>query len=795
MPGIVGNSIPATLTPGLDTLARGAALDAVQPKVKEATDAAEAAEQRKSAAEEAARQAGERKDEVQAAAGVVTAAQQAVETARQATEANKTSAAGSAAAAQAAQGQVQSLIAGAAAYGTKLSAAEGFADGNIATGRSFFVATGGNAVLYVKGATVETTVPSTNPALSLVGLDAVLAATTAAGQRLPLDGSQQMAGDLRLGGFRLAGAVSLDFHKSATATDDDYVHVIAPKAVSGKQILFLAVNKRTGLGALGALETESLDRLGHDLYGSGLRITTTVADEGGYVDLLDLRTAAGISVRTVAVSKRTGLIDLGALAPESLLRLAEDLYGSGVRISNLVPDEGGYIDLIGATMPNGTPIRSVAVNKRTGLVDIGALSPETIGRFRRDFGSGGSRRLGTASLASVITLIWQAGQSLSIGGMEQEHFAAGEGFWLNPSPYTAYSYMLNTGLRGAKGAIQDTSKIVDFVPAQDDTDTDLLRGQVAGPSMMARLHYEATRRGGSISDMVWRSHGQGGRKISQLQSGSQPFENGVAELARAIAIASDYGRAVELPAIMWTQGEQERADIPYTTKEAYLASLVQLKDSYNSRCLPLLPAGHPSIVMIIDQLNASSYAGPGTPAQIAQYEAAKSLPGFYLACPKYFLGVSDSVHLRAIGYAILGEYQARCWHQVVRLGNTSWKPVMPTSVSRSGTTITLTLNRPYGGNIVFDTTALPQRANYGFEYDGANIVSVAITNAAAGIIAIELDAAAPGTLSYAWTSIGGGYGQRPGAWGNVRDDNLVPAVTLPRVTLPNWLVTFQETVS
>lgn len=719
-----------------------------------------------------------------AAANALTRANTA--TAAAATATGKASdAVAAASSAQTALGLMSSMIAGAAALGTKLSAADGFADAAIAVGKPFFVAVDGNAVLYVKGSNLAGTVPSTNPALTVPGVDTLNSALSAVDERLPLDGSVAMTGSLPLGDNAILNVRRIDMAASV-AGDDDYLHVLAPIGTDGEARLFAALNCRTGLLALGALEDESLARLAFDLYGSGVTVTEVQAGDENLVDLFALPLANGQTARSFAVNVRDGTVSIGALDDESRERVARDLYGAGVAISTAEPDEAGIVDLFGLKTPEGFLTRSVGVNPRTGEVALGALDQDSLARLAADLPNSG--RLGTAALAPTITLIPQAGQSLATGEIREASLAADEPLLLSGAPLAPNCWMLNTGLRGVLGQTLDVARIVDFVPAQDEADGS--RGQVPGSAMMARLHAENCRRG-ILHDMVWRGHAQGGRAIAQLSEGTAPFENGIREIERAIAIAARYGREVELPAIIWTQGEQDRT----TPEQTYFDALIALRSAYNARLLPLLPAGHPQIALVMDQVSASSYSGAGTPAQIAQYRAARDVAGFYLVGPHYQLALSDSVHLRAKSYAILGEYQARCWHEVFRLGKSTWRPVMPLSAVRSGTAITLTLNRPYGGNIVLDTDTLPMRANYGFEYSGANIVGVQITNAAAGIVRIDLDAAAPGTLSYAWTSVGGGYGERAGAWGNIRDDSAVRAVTLPRVALPNWLVTFQEIVA
>jgi len=546
---------------------------------------------------------------------------------------------------------------------------------------------------------------------------------------------------------------------------------------AGKSDLIAEANARNALA--GAIS----DQLG----GDAIDIRNAIAGEDGYVDIFltgDRDDPA--RARLFALSKVTGLLSLGALDAQTLRATALDLYGAGIAVPLVKPGEDQVLDIVALRMLDESRSRALGIHVRTGEVDLGPLTPKSLASLRADLGIGaGASALGRASVADTILLIWQSGQSLSLGSRA----VLADPPMLSTSPYTPYGFMLNTGLRGAGGDSLDASKIVDFVPAQDHY-SEGGQGQVPGSSMMAQLA-RLNADNGTLKDMVWRGHGRGGTSIVDLQQNSQSFQNGVVELQKTIAIAAGYGRDVRLPAVMWTQGEQDRA----LTKEVYKAELVKLRNSYNAAYLPLLPDGHPDIALIIDQVSASTTAGPGTPAAIAQYEAMRDIPGFYMSCAKYWAELVDTVHLEPRSTALLGEYQARAHNQIVGLGNTGFRPTMPQNIVRNGRIITLTLRTPYGHSIEVDTTTLPAQANLGFEYSGANIVSAALADAAARTITITLDAEAGGTLAYAYTSTGTGYGSRPGAWGNIRDTDPARSVTVPGATLPNWLVAFQEPVA
>lgn len=149
-----------------------------------------------------------------------------------------------------------------------------------------------------------------------------------------------------------------------------------------------------------------------------------------------------------------------------------------------------------------------------------------------------------------------------------------------------------------------------------------------------------------------------------------------------------------------------------------------------------------------------------------------------------------------------------CWREVNLLGNTGWRPTMPASKpTRSGNVVTLTLRTPYGHPVTIDTTTLPLQSFYGFEYrvdeydQTPNLIQKVEMISPTGVFQITLNEAVSGYLSYAWTSTGAPRGNtgnpngRPGAWGNIRDTDPTPSVSIPGRELPNWLVCFQEAIA
>ncbi len=144
-----------------------------------------------------------------------------------------------------------------------------------------------------------------------------------------------------------------------------------------------------------------------------------------------------------------------------------------------------------------------------------------------------------------------------------------------------------------------------------------------------------------------------------------------------------------------------------------------------------------------------------------------------MSTPKYIFRMDDSVHLQALDYAVLGEYQAKAWRRI-------------------------NFNVPRGA-LAFEFDLLPEDKNYGFEYAddsaSATISSVAITGPAQVTLTLSnTPTGANKKVRYAYTGINLGSGTRSGAWGNLRDSDTEPSFQDPGRLLRNC-VSFEEVIS
>ena len=187
--------------------------------------------------------------------------------------------------------------------------------------------------------------------------------------------------------------------------------------------------------------------------------------------------------------------------------------------------------------------------------------------------------------------------------------------------------------------------------------------------------------------------------------------------------------------------------------------------------------------------------------------AAAQLSGtdnIYLLGPMYqYPYQADQMHLTWDGYSWLGNKAAQVMSRI--LGGTNWEPLYPTGVSRTGNVITLTLNVPVGP-LVADTTTVPARGNYGFNFFNADWnANIADVTLGTNTLTITLTATPTGAwkkLYYAYFSqTGTPLADWPGApsyaagglaAGNIRDSDTAAsfAPNTGPYQMGNWLTHF-----
>lgn len=291
--------------------------------------------------------------------------------------------------------------------------------------------------------------------------------------------------------------------------------------------------------------------------------------------------------------------------------------------------------------------------------------------------------------------------------------------------------------------------------------------------------------GNADRDLLMHNWAQDGQCYSVLRKGGSgtQYADSIAAVAQSAAVPPSGKTAIKVRAVLCVHGECDASNANYAD------NLATWQSDYES------------------DIQAATGQADAVPMFMSEWQAASvnNIYGAYLAnptknilvCPKYFLAHSDSLHLVSSQYTLLGEYYAKAYWQHVILG-IPWHPLRPTSISRSGAVITLIYNTGRVGNLVFDTTAVTALAdgNYGFKYQDfatsmIGVQSVAITDAANGIMQVTLsaDPGIGGFFSYG--AVGSGGGPETGKRGNLRDSD--PAVSRSGTNLYNWATNWYGT--
>jgi hypothetical protein len=303
---------------------------------------------------------------------------------------------------------------------------------------------------------------------------------------------------------------------------------------------------------------------------------------------------------------------------------------------------------------------------------------------------------------------------------------------------------------------------------------------------------------GNAYDLIVSIHGVGATTYSGLKKGTTPYNNGIAQVNNAKAAVTALGRPYQVTAVTTIHGESDH--LAGTTQSQYEADLVEWQNDYDTD-VKAITGQSDTIYLFTDQM--SSWTGYNSAISVipyAQLAAAEDHPDkIVLVGPKYFLQYSDAAHLTNTSYRWLGEYYAKAYTKVVIDGGT-WTPLSPRQIVRNGNVIYAQFNVP-AGSLVFDTTLVDLKANYGFEYaddsSSASISSVEMVNA--DTVKITLSTSPTGTnqkLRYAYT---GTSGSQPGAHiagserGNLRDSDATPS--LYGNNLYNWAVHFNKIVT
>ena len=292
-------------------------------------------------------------------------------------------------------------------------------------------------------------------------------------------------------------------------------------------------------------------------------------------------------------------------------------------------------------------------------------------------------------------------------------------------------------------------------------------------------------------------HGVGGMPYSYLKKGTAPYQNGINQVVSVKNAAEAQSKKSKVMGVTAIHGESDQA---LGNTRYYEGYLVEWQRDYENDVKAITKQAEP-VPLFTDQMSSHTMQNSTTAGiAIAQLSASENNPGkIILVGPKYFLNYSDGVHLTNASYRWLGEYYGKAIKKVV-IDKQEWKPLTPKEITREGNVIYAKFYVPKPP-IVFDTSLVSARKNFGFEYyddnSSASISKVEITSPET--VKITLNTTPTGSnqrLRYAYTGkIGAKAGSHSAdsAAGNLRDSDST--ASLYGNTLYNWAVHFDKLVA
>jgi hypothetical protein len=300
-------------------------------------------------------------------------------------------------------------------------------------------------------------------------------------------------------------------------------------------------------------------------------------------------------------------------------------------------------------------------------------------------------------------LVLSSGQSLSIGHTSQDMNPIIFQDEVNPNKVFLFNGVRTTAPRFDQSLVESDVRFLE--PLKD------LTRQTHAYSMFEMLEYLYSLENKPFPKFVYAPHGRGGQKISKLEYGTEPFENGLTMLRAGERLAFESGENFNVPFITWIHGESNAN----SNLQEYKQKLSKLYNAYKNK-VQTTSSKTRNPILFMDQTGVSY----GHDIAISSWEFANDNETVSLVMPKYFLNRNyfnrsdERTHLNAKGYILQGEYFAKAIFTTFEL-NKKWKPLQPEFLRIENNKAFVTLHVPEG-DLVIDTQALPEAPGYGLKY-------------------------------------------------------------------------------
>ncbi|ODN69890.1 hypothetical protein [Methylobrevis pamukkalensis] len=397
-----------------------------------------------------------------------------------------------------------------------------------------------------------------------------------------------------------------------------------------------------------------------------------------------------------------------------------------------------------------------------------------------------------SSTAGPIAGVLAIGQSTAHGGglsaLDEEDMVHTTS---NPRPYDVLS-LINTArpddtIRLPGGVSVSASTLTDVEPASE-----VAASGHGETGMVAYGVYRLSLNpdfGVGRETIIVGTAAKSGAMISELDEGTEPFNNGVAFVTAARRIALEgFAREFTLNAFVCVHGEAARQD--GQTAASYVSQATAWFADLRAAVMAELRDDHPVIPILMSQLSAAS-DGVYSDIPLAQETLVETLDDVYFSHPNYFSEhvPDDQVHDLPIWYAIKKEYFARA-ERVITTGGT-WADLHVPSGGVSVVGSVVTLSYTGGDEVIGDlvaTTDVPAATDYGFTFVpvGSTTISSVTVNGPARTVIVTLSAPPVTGDKLRYALEGPGAVDRAGAWGQITDSHPGMSIADPTWRMRNY---------
>jgi len=370
------------------------------------------------------------------------------------------------------------------------------------------------------------------------------------------------------------------------------------------------------------------------------------------------------------------------------------------------------------------------------------------------------------------------GQSLSVG-------SKGTPVLSTTQPYD--NKMFNTGVRVAGG-----TNLTSFVPLVEAGLETMSSAFASLVTRDAQTLFQDLAAPADSHRLLVSCHGIGGTAYVGLKKGTAAYQNGIAQVTAAKALAAAAGQSYVVRVVTNVHGESDHV----AKNAAYKDNLLTWQSDYDTD-VKAITGQADSVIMLHTQMSSwTKYNSTTSTIPMQQLDATLASNGkIAMVGPKYNIEYdADGVHLTTAGYRHMGEYYAKAYRQIILEGR-PWEPLRPLTITKAGAVIRVKFLVPKPP-LMFDTVRVTDPGNLGFEFTEDGAAPAVISQVAlegTDTVKITLSKAPSGAnakVRYAFTGVSG---QRAGATtgprGNLRDSDT--STSRYGYSLFNWAVHFE----